>query len=262
MFGWVEVSAKAFGDLSGTLSAGYGPGRLTDVCLTYLAERDTEGDPLDPDGPTTYSVGGRAKLTLPARAAVRVAGRGGIRIAGDYLSSIEVAAAEGVLSASGSATFAGSIDGALDIVARATRPALDVAHPIHSVRALVEQSTIEGVDLAAKIWPARAGRAHVSRRRSAGFNLLGYNLWRQSWNLLDFHPSIAWSGGMVYSPNPGPTWDLGGLVTAPTAPTTRRPARSGWTASRRRTRAPRWTPTTLSPRCSMRIGRRCGSPTG
>jgi hypothetical protein len=218
LFGWIEVSAKAFGDLSGTFSASYGPGRLSDVCLTYLAERDTEGDPLDPDGPTTYSVGGRAKFSLPARATVRVAGRGGIRIAGEALSLIEVAAAEGVLSASGSASLSGSIDGAVDVVAQLTRPAVDVAHPIQSLRTLVEQSTIDDVNLSAKI--GLRGRAGLTFRVdvSAAFDLLGHNLWRQSWNLADFHPSIAWSGGLVYSPNPGPYWDLGGFGTGTDSP--------------------------------------------
>jgi hypothetical protein len=211
MFGWVEVSAKAFGDLSGSFAAGYGPGRLSDICLTYLAENDAGGDPLDPDGPTNFRVGGRAKFTLPARTVVRVVAHGGLRIDGAYLSTIDVAAAEGVLTANGSASFEGSVDAEVDIAARATRPPLDPRHPVRSISALLAKCTIDGIDLTAKV--GLHGRAGLEFKvdLSAGFEILGHSLWRESWKLPPFRPSVSWSGGIVYSPNPGPYWDLGGL---------------------------------------------------
>jgi hypothetical protein len=43
------------------------------------------------------------------------------------------------------------------------------------------------------------------------FDLAGFNLWSQTWNLAQFNAGVSWSGGLKYSPNPGIHWDLGML---------------------------------------------------
>lgn len=230
-FGWVEVEATADGSLSGSLSGSYGPGRLTDICLTHTIDRNSSSSeinhPLLGDNSaathTSFWIGGRARFRLPARAAANLSARGGLRIAGDYLSVIELAAAEAALSASANASLTGTIDASVDIVARVSlseaylESAIPLPVPGTPFRILpsllpgitLEDISLDGVDLAAEI--GLKGNAGVSFRGdlSAGFDLLGINLWSQSWNLANFDAGISWTGGLRYSPNPGIHWDLG-----------------------------------------------------
>lgn len=218
-FGWVEVEATASGSLSGRLLASYGPGRLTDICLTFLRSRESSAAPIDHPllgggshaDVTTYKLGGRARFTLPARAVIRIAGEGRLRIAGDYLSVIELAAAEGALNASAEATLSGSIDATVEVAATATHAQRTLEHPLFPLDVVISNSTVDDVDLAAAIGlRARAGLA-FRVGASASFNLAGFNLWSQSWDLARFSTGITWVGGLRYSPNPGVHWDLGTL---------------------------------------------------
>jgi hypothetical protein len=83
--------------------------------------------------------------------------------------------------------------------------------PIGPASVEITQDSIDSVDLAAEI--GLRGRAGLKFRvnLSAGFDLAGFNLWRQTWNLLNFDAGVAWKGGFKYSPNPGPHWDMGKL---------------------------------------------------
>lgn len=218
-FGWVEVDAKASGLLQGNFSASYGPGQLTDICLTYLIDRESSSAPIEHPllgsgsraDVTTYTIGGRARFRLPARAVIRIMGEGRLRIAGEFLSIIEIAAAEGTLRAQGEATLAGEINGAVEVKAQATRAEATLEDPILPLELTIENSTIDNVNLAAEI--GLRGRAGLKFRvdLSAGFDLAGFNLWRQTWNLANFDAGVAWSGGLKYSPNPGVHWDFGTL---------------------------------------------------
>jgi hypothetical protein len=221
-FGWVDLSATASGRLTGQLSARYGPGRLSDICLTYLLSQESGLAPIDHPllghgsraDVITYGIGGRARFSLPARASIRINGTGALRIAGDYLSVIEVAAAEGRLTAQGEATLAGEINGAVEIIARATQASATLQAPVGPAEILITNSSIDAVDLSAEI--GLRGRAGLAFRLdlSAGFDLLGHNLWSQTWNLIQFNPRVSWRGGLKYSPNPGVKWDLGTLGVA------------------------------------------------
>lgn len=218
-FGWVDVAATASGNLSGTLSGSYGPGRLTDNCLMHLVERTASSAPIERPllgrcsraDVTSYTIGGRARFSLPARAAVRILAQGRLRINGELLSDYEVAAAEGALTARGEATLAGSINGSVEILARATQAQATLEDNLLPLELVIERSTIDSVDLAAEI--GLRGRAGIMIQvdLSAGFDLLGVNLWRQTWPLVQFDAGIAWSGGLKYSPNPGIHWNLGVL---------------------------------------------------
>ncbi|PSR15932.1 hypothetical protein C8255_20535 [filamentous cyanobacterium CCP3] len=218
-FGWVEVAAQVSAGLEGNFSADYGPGRLTDICLTHLIDRESASAPIEHPllgrgsrtDVTTYGIGGRARFRLPARTIVRISGSGGIRISGEYLSAIDLAAAEANLTASGTATLAGEINGSVEIVAQATHSAATLEDNLLPVSVTIENSTIDDVDLAAEI--GLRGRAALMFRvdLSAGFDLLGFNLWRQTWNLAQFDAGVAWQGGLKYSPNPGLHFDLGTL---------------------------------------------------
>ncbi len=217
-FGWVDLSAVASGSLSGSFAARYGPGILSDICLVRLISSEQGSAPIeDPllgvvgrTDVTNFSIGGRARFNLPARITVRVAGMGKLRISGDYLSLIEVAAAEGAISASATATLEGTINGSVEVIARATRAQATFGDPTGASWSIAD-SKIDAVDLAAEI--GLRGKAGLKARvdLSAGFDLAGYNLWRQSWNLVNFDAGVAWKGGFKYSPNPGPHWDLGTL---------------------------------------------------
>ncbi|SFG14263.1 DUF4157 domain-containing protein [Neptunomonas qingdaonensis] len=215
-FGWVAVVAKATGGLSGNLAASYGPGRLSNLCLTHLVDSGSDG--------TTIGVGGRAHFSMPARAAIRLTGNGKLKITGDYLSVIEVAAATGELNALGEAILSGQIDADVDILAKATRAGNAVADSESSGSAssdttasdsttsgsvAIDKSTITDLDIAASV--GLRGRASLLFKvdLSAGFSIAGVNLWSQTWPLVRYNPSVSWNGGLRYSPNPGIHWDLG-----------------------------------------------------
>ena len=137
-FGWIDVAATASGSITGGFSANYGPGRRTDICLTHLIDSISGSAPIKHPrlGPgsradvTTLAIGGRARFSLPAQAAIRLAAKGRLRIDGDYLSVIEVAAAEGGLSADAEATLSGNIIASVEVVARATRKEATLKAPI------------------------------------------------------------------------------------------------------------------------------------
>lgn len=214
-FGWISVSAKVGADVSGTLDARYGPGTLSDICLTRLRDRATadypEGHPLFRDVPESdtsiVGVGGRARFSLPARASVTLKAAGWLKIAGDALGLIEVGAAEGSLSAIGTASLAGNLDASVDVMAKMKREENVVEEPDAPV-ALTEGG-LQGLDLSAQI--GLRGNAALKFRLDGGasFSLLGKTLWDQQWNLADFNAAVGWKGGLSYSPNPGLYWDLG-----------------------------------------------------
>lgn len=210
-FGWVAVVAKASGGLSGNLAASYGPGRLSNLCLTHLIDRDS--------GATTLGIGGRAHFSMPARAAIRLAGNGKLKITGDYLSVIEVAAAKGELNALGEAVLSGQVDADVDIVAKTKRVVNAAADPESSDvtttgpkstdSVAIDKHSITDLDLAASV--GLRGRASLLFKvdLSAGFSIAGVNLWSQTWPLVRYNPGVSWKGGLRYSPNPGVHWDLG-----------------------------------------------------
>ncbi|TVR78168.1 MAG: DUF4157 domain-containing protein [Rhodospirillales bacterium] len=220
-FGWVDVGATASGRLTGHFSGSYGPGRLTDICLTHMVEAIPSSAPIEHPllgrgsqaDVTTYVIGGRARFHLPARAVIRIVGRGELVISGDYLSVIEVAAAEGALDARGEAALAGTINGAVEIRAQATASRATLEHPsaLVPLALVLERSSIDSVDLATEI--GLRGRAGLMVRvdLSAGFRLLGVSLWSQTWPLIAFDAGVGWSGGIKYSPNPGVHWNFGSL---------------------------------------------------
>ena len=75
-FGFVEVNANASGSLTGMMSGHYGPGMLTDICLTHEIGSTPSSAPIKHPllGPgshtdvTTIAIGGRARFHLPASA--------------------------------------------------------------------------------------------------------------------------------------------------------------------------------------------------
>jgi hypothetical protein len=205
-FGWVNVAANVSGELKGTFAWRYGPGMLSDICLTTLKSDDT--------GSETIGIGGRARFSLPARATVRVNAKGELVIGAAYLDVIDVAEARGGLSAAGEATLAGSIDGAVEILAKIDRSMTRPAEGERAAGLLVDPSAIRSVDLAAEIGLRGRARVKFLVTLSAGFSLVGIDLWRQTWPLTAFDAGVSWKGGLKYSPNPGPHWDLGVLDVA------------------------------------------------
>jgi hypothetical protein len=214
-FGWIGVSATASGSLTGLLTASYGPGRLSDICLTYVVDKQKMDHPLLRGGSqtdvTTLGIGGRAHFRLPAHMKINIAGQGKLEIAGEALSLFKIAAATGVLTANGEAAFSGAIDGSVEILARATHTRTTPDETSAPPAITPENTTIGDLDLSAEV--GLSGRASLmfSADVSASFKLLGLNLWSQSWKPDPFKSHVQWSGGLKYSPNPGIHWDLGVL---------------------------------------------------
>jgi hypothetical protein len=216
-FGWVEVEATVSANVSGNFNASYGPGRLTDICLTHLASAAGSSSPIDHPllGPgshasaSTFGVGGQARFNLPAQMTVSLRAQGNLRIAGDYLSVINLAAAEGSLTASGSLQLSGAIDGSVGVVARFARESATLEHPTLPLALTIEHSHFEGVDLAAAIGLHGRAALGFSLDGGASFSIAGKDLWSENWNLASFNTGVGWQGGLVYSPNPGLHWNLG-----------------------------------------------------
>ena len=218
-YGWVDVAATARANVQGQLDASYGPGRLSNICLTYLHDRTTSSAPIEHPllGPgsradsAVYGIGGQAHFSLPARISVALGASGTLKVAGDYLSTIELAAAEGSLSANGVATLSGSIDADVSVLARMQRNSATLENPLLPLSVTITDSRFDGIDLMAAI--GLRGNAALSFRLDAGarFTAFGAELWSERWNLVDFNTGVGWSGGLTYSPNPGLHWDLGAV---------------------------------------------------
>ena len=216
-FGWVEVEATVSANVSGNFNASYGPGRLTDICLTHLASAASSSSPIRHPllGPgshataSTFGVGGQARFNLPAQMTVSLLAQGNLRIAGDYLSVINLAAAEGNLTANGSLQLSGAIDGSVGVLARFARESATLEDPILPLELTIEHSHFDGIDLAAAIGLHGRAALHFSLDGGASFSIAGKDLWSENWNLLNFDTGVGWQGGLVYSPNPGLHWNLG-----------------------------------------------------
>jgi hypothetical protein len=213
--GWITVAAKVGADVSGKLNASYGPGTLSDICLTRLRDRATaeypEGHPLFRDVPESdtsiVGVGGRARFSLPARASVTLSATGRLNISGEALGLWNIAEAEGSLTATGTASLAGNLDASVDVMAKMKREENVVDEPDAPV-ALTEGG-LQGLDISAQI--GLRGNAALKFRLDGGaaFSVFGAEIWRQQWNLKNFDAAVGWKGGLSYSPNPGIHWDLG-----------------------------------------------------
>jgi len=222
MFGWLDLTASASGGLTGSIFGKYGPGKLSEICLTELIDQQSSSSPIkhpmlsnaSRTDVTTYFIGGRARFRLPASAVLRIAGRGRLKIKGEYLSVFDIAEFSAGLSANGVASVSGEINGQVNLIAQATHSTANLV-PFGSLplSVRIQNSTIDKVDLTAEVGlKARAGM-HFSLNADAGLSVAGLDIWRQDWNLLDYEAGVAWSGGLKYSPNPGAHWNFGALET-------------------------------------------------
>jgi len=217
-FGFIQVNANASGSLSGTMSGSYGPGMLTDICLTHAiggtaASAPIKSSQLDPGSHadvSTFSIGGRARFRLPASAHAGIVARGKLVLSGDFLDLIEVAAIEGGLTARGDASLSGSLDAMVDIVARFTRASATLG--LFPLGVVITQSSLDKLDLAAKV--ALQGHASLALGldATAAVRLAGFELWRETWRLRnEAGIGLGWAAGLNYSPNPGIHWVLGAI---------------------------------------------------
>jgi hypothetical protein len=215
--GWVSLDANASGQFTGNMNGSYGPGMLRNICLTYEQNRTESSSPIESPllgsdshaDVTTTVLRGFAEFNMPARAVLRLLASGMLRISGDYLSVISLAAAEGRLTALAEGSLTGSINGRVEITTTATQSRATLTDPLLPLALDLSNTTLTPVDLVAEI--GMQGRAGLLFRvdLSAGFEILGHNLWRQSWNLLNFNPSISWAGGIRYRSGSGIEWNLG-----------------------------------------------------
>lgn len=222
-FGLVDVAARATGSLTGELSASYGPGRLTNICLGRTQSSETSSAPIDHPllGPrsrasvTTTQLVGRAHFSLPASLVVTVAAAGGLELSGRLLRFLELAAVRGDISARAVATIAGSIDADVNVIAMLTHSSASLDSPLVPFSLLypitLDRTSIDRVDLAAEVGLRARASLAFSVNAGAGLRLAGIDVWSQSWNLVNFNAGVAWAGGLRYSPNPGIHLDLGAL---------------------------------------------------
>ncbi|MDQ6867044.1 MAG: HNH endonuclease [Pseudomonadota bacterium] len=219
-FGFVDADLKATAHLSGTLSGRFGPGMLTDVCLTHLIGSTPSSAPIEHPllgrgsraDVTTFAIGGRARFKLPASASASIIGSGKLVVSGDWLGIFELAAIEGGLTARGDASLSGSFDAMVDILAQFTRSSATLRAPLLPIEVVISQSSLDKLDLAAEA----ALRGHASLAfgldATAGVRVVGFELWRETWRLRkEAGLGLGWAGGIKYSPNPGIHWVLGAI---------------------------------------------------
>lgn len=219
-FGFVDVDLKASGDLNGTLSGQYGPGMLTDICLTHQIGNTPSSAPikhplLRPGSHAdvnTFTIGGRARFTLPASAHASIIGSGKVAIAADYLGIIEVAAIEGGLAARGDASLSGNLNASVEIIAVFTQSTATLEPRVIPIQVVISKSSLDKIDLAAEVaLKGHAGLAFALDATAAA-RLLGFEIWREKWNLRnEVGLGLGWAGGIKYSPNPGIHWVKGAI---------------------------------------------------
>ena len=206
-FGFIEVNVNASGGLSGTLSGSYGPGMLTDICLTHQIGSTTSSAPikhplLDKRSHAdvgSLAVGGRARFRLPASASAGITARGKVKVSGE-------------LVARGGAALDGSIDATVEIVALFNRSSATLRAPVIPLEVTISQSSFDKLDLAAQV--ALRGRASLTfdLDATAALRLARFELWRETWRLRsEAGLGLGWSGGIKYSPNPGIHWITGAI---------------------------------------------------
>ncbi len=216
-FGWASLTAVASGRMTGNINGSYGPGMLRNICLTYEQDRTRSSAPIDAPllgsgsqaDVTTTVLRGFAEFNMPARAALRLVASGLLRISGDYLSVISLAAAEGRLTAMAEGSLSGSINGRVEITTTATHAHASLEDSLLPVALDISNTTFSPIDLVAEI--GMQGRAGFLFRvdASAGFELLGNNIWSETWNLVNYNPSVSWAGGLRYRSGHGVEWNLG-----------------------------------------------------
>jgi hypothetical protein len=208
-FGFVDVNANVTGNLTGTLSGSYGPGNLTEICLTHQIDNTSSSAPINHPilkstshaDVSSFVIGGRARFRLPASASVVILGKAGLVIAADYFGKIRVGSIQGGLTARGEAALDGSFDAGVDIIARFTRSTATLQAPIGDLSLEISKSSLDKIDLAAQV--ALQGHASLSfgLNAFAAVKFLGFELWRENWNLKK----------AADSPNPGIHWILGAI---------------------------------------------------
>ncbi|HMF76720.1 MAG TPA: hypothetical protein VK604_13755, partial [Bryobacteraceae bacterium] len=219
-FGFVDVNANVTGNLSGTLSGRYGPGSLTEICLTHQVDKTSSSAPVNHPllkstshaDTSSFVIGGRARFRLPASASVLILGKAALVIAADYLEVIRVGSIQGGFTARGEAALDGSFDAMVDIIARFSRSSATLQAPVGDFALEISKSSLDKIDLAAQV--ALQGHASLSFGLDAfaAVKFLGFELWRENWRLSKAaNLGLGWEGGIKYSPNPGIHWILGAI---------------------------------------------------
>lgn len=210
----LSANASATAHLEGTAAASFGPGMLTDIRFTHYV------DPADLTGSarrryrgtaTSHVIGGHARFRMPARARVRIAADGTIKVVVEALGVWDLANAQAGLSAVGEATAEFDIDASAEVLARVISPRqAGTAGPLPPLER-VAPSMVRDVDLSTEV--SLRGRAglHFQLDAHAGLTLAGMDVWNQRWKLARFDPQVSWKGGLKYSPNPGVKWDVGSI---------------------------------------------------
>jgi hypothetical protein len=217
LYGWVGVSAQASGDLSGVLSGSYGPGMLRNICLSIEQNRVDGSAPIDhpllgDDSAVhvrTTTLRGFADFNLPAYAALSLLATGRLRISGDYLSVINLAAAEAALHATAIGSLNGAINGRVEISTTVTQANATLTDNVFPVALDLSNTTIGPVSLVAEVGMHGTAAFLFNLDMTAGFSAFGFNLWSQRWNLVNFNPSVGWAGGLRYQTGRGVEWDFG-----------------------------------------------------
>ena len=196
-FGFVDVEGQVTGELSGTLSGSYGPGMLTDICLTSNTDKIGPDHPLlKLAGNGNVILGGRARFRLPASARAVITGQAALIIAADYLKVIRVGSIKGGVDARGEAALDGRLDAMVDVVAVFNE----------------SKSEIDKIDLNAKVTLQGHATLAFTLNAFVAAKFLGFEIWREDWRLTKAaNLGLGWAGGIRYSPNPGIHWLPGAI---------------------------------------------------
>lgn len=159
--GWFDAIAYAKGSASGELHGNYGPGMLRNVCL-----RQRRG---------TNQIGGRAHFHFPASIGVSIDLRGQAGLLGEWLSFINVAHAAAELNAHGEINGDAVLDANLMVFYDRNR----------------RTWSFEGDNTLTV-----QGGLGFSTNLILSVSVVGFEVWRQHWNLVNRQIGVMWEGGL------------------------------------------------------------------
>jgi len=181
--GWIDANASAGISVAGLLSGGYGPGKLTEICLFRKLDRDR--------------LAGSARFQLGAAISPSIELKGKLLISADYNGIFSVASIGGDLVANAIGMLSGAIDGKIDVI--------------------YNRRTGKWVFAAEALLSGAAGMK-FKVTASAVIKLIGFEVWSEKWNLVDHDFHIGWQGGLRIGTDTKPRFDFGSIGTLAQGP--------------------------------------------
>lgn len=163
--GWIDINGIVEADITSELNGSYGPVVIDNLCFIRTLGNG--------------QLAARGRLAAQAGLNAQVVATGTFTVAGDFLSIFRVAALEGGLTATGTASANADLSATLELI-RSAPPN-------------------RGFSATGQVELALGGELGFDLDATAGLRLLGVEIWRNTWDLADANIAIGWRGGVELS---------------------------------------------------------------